>query len=83
LAELVYHVAVTLDQFIADKNGNADPSIFLYEGEHTDDFLAEIPAYDAVLMGGNTYAYGFQYGLRPGQPAYQGIFLRIAAIRIE
>lgn len=73
MAELIYHAAVTLDRFIADTKGNPDPSIFLYEGDHATDFLAEIRQYDAVLMGGNTYAYGFQFGMKPGQPAYQGL----------
>jgi len=69
MAELIYHIAVTLDNFIADLDGRADDSIFLYEGEHVDDFQIDVKSYDAVLMGGKTYEYGFQFGLKPGEPS--------------
>lgn len=55
MAELIYHVAVSLDNFIADQGmieGNINNSLFLFEGDHVPDFLADIQEYDAVLMGG-------------------------------
>jgi dihydrofolate reductase len=73
MSELIYHVATTVDNFIAGPDGEVDESIFSYEGEHVSDFLTQIQQYDCVLMGGKTYAYGFQFGLKAGQPAYQGI----------
>lgn len=73
MAQLIYHIATTLDNFIADVDGKADASIFSYEGEHVTDFLADIQTYDAVLMGGKTYAFGFQFGLKPGEPGYKGL----------
>lgn len=73
MAELIYHIAMTLDGFIADTDGKADDSIFLYEGAHVTDFMTEIQQYDAVLMGGKTYEYGFQFGLKPGEPGYKGL----------
>ncbi|MFB6801134.1 dihydrofolate reductase family protein [Peribacillus butanolivorans] len=74
MAKLIYHVATTLDNFIADLNGVADDSVFLSEGEHVTDFISDIQQYDAVLMGGKTYEYGFQFGLKPGEPsAYKGL----------
>jgi dihydrofolate reductase len=71
--ELIYHVATTADGFIADLNGVADNSIFLYDNEHVPDFISAIQQYDAVLMGGKTYEYGFQFGKKPGEPGYDGI----------
>ncbi|WP_163103195.1 dihydrofolate reductase family protein [Peribacillus alkalitolerans] len=74
MSRLTYNVAITLDNFIADKDGKADASIFLYEGDHVKDFLSEISQYDAVLMGGKTYEYGFQFGLKPGETSvYKGL----------
>lgn len=69
MAKLIYHTAITLDNFIADSNGVADDSIFLNEGDHVTDFISDIQQYDAVLMGGKTYEYGFQFGLKPGEPS--------------
>lgn len=69
MASLIYHIAVTVDNFIADLNGKADDSVFLYSGEHVTDFLEDVKGYDAVLMGWKTYEYGFQFGLKPGEPS--------------
>jgi dihydrofolate reductase len=70
MAQLIYHVATTLDMFIADRNGVADESIFIYSGEDSQhDFFESVKQYDAVLMGRKTYEYGFQYGLKPGEPS--------------
>ncbi|MFF3924181.1 dihydrofolate reductase family protein [Paenibacillus lactis] len=68
MIELVYHVAVTADLFIADKNGVADDSVFLY-ADDGGDFFESVRQYHAVLMGRKTYEYGFQYGLKPGEPS--------------
>lgn len=69
MAKLIYHIAITLDNFIADLNGVADDSIFLNKGDHVTDFISDIQQYNAVLMGGKTYEYGFQFGLKPGEPS--------------
>lgn len=76
MATLTYHVAVSLDNFIADQammDGKIDSTLFLFEGEHVPDFLTEIQQYDAVLMGAKTYEFGFQFGAKPGEPGYKGI----------
>jgi dihydrofolate reductase len=76
MAELIYHVAVSLDNFIADQgmiDGNINNSLFLFEGDHVPDFLSDIQQYEAVLMGGKTYEFGFQFGAKPGEPGYKGI----------
>lgn len=73
MAELIYHIATTIDNFIADSQGNCPPSLFPMEGDHIPAFLEQIKEYQIVLMGGNTYRYGFQFGLKPGEPGYKGI----------
>ncbi|WP_396021743.1 dihydrofolate reductase family protein, partial [Bacillus cereus group sp. BfR-BA-01380] len=76
MAELIYHVAVSLDNFIADQgmiDRNINNSSFLFDGDHIPDFLSDIHQYDAVLMGRKTYEFGFQFGAKPGEPGYKGI----------
>ncbi|MCI0763944.1 dihydrofolate reductase family protein [Bacillus sp. TL12] len=70
MAKLIYHIAVTADSFIADLDGDATDSIFLYEGEHVSDFIADVEQYNAVLMGRKTYEFGFQFGGKLGEPGY-------------
>ncbi|HAS43326.1 MAG TPA: deaminase [Microscillaceae bacterium] len=71
MRKLIYHIAVSLDGFIADKNGNVGD--FLMEGPHVDDFAQALTTYDTVVMGRSTYEFGFQFGIQPGQPAYAGL----------
>lgn len=73
MAELIYHVASTVDHFIAEPNGKVDASLFFYEGDHVPDFLSFIQKCAGVLMGSNTYEFGFQFGLSPGEPSYKGL----------
>ncbi|WP_433957947.1 dihydrofolate reductase family protein [Cytobacillus horneckiae] len=68
MSELIYHVAVTADGYIADPNDIADNSIFLYEGDHGPDFLSDIREYGIALMGGKTYEVGLKDGMKPGEP---------------
>lgn len=71
MRKLVYHIATSLDGFIADKNGAVND--FLMEGPHAIDFMHSLTRYDTVVMGRHTYEFGFQFGLQPGQPAYEGL----------
>jgi len=66
-----YHIAVTLDGYICRDDGGIDG--FLMEGEHADEFIQSLERYDSVLMGSNTYKFGFQFGLKAGQPAYPNL----------
>ena len=68
---IIYHVATSIDGFIADQNATIEG--FLMEGPHADDFMSDLGNYRDVIMGGQTYAFGFQYGIEPGQPAYPGM----------
>lgn len=65
---LIYHVASSLDGFIAGKN--ADISRFLHKGNHLADYQKSLSNYDTVIMGKNTYEFGYAFGLAAGQPAY-------------
>lgn len=68
MRKLIYHVAMTLDGFIAKPDGMA-PSYTL-EGPHVDDYRAQLQAYDAVIMGRATYEIGYAYGMKPGDLPY-------------
>jgi len=68
MRKIIYHVATTLDGFIAHKDGSFDG--FLPEGDHVADFLDSIKYYGAILMGKKTYEVGYKYGMKPGDPAY-------------
>ncbi len=68
---LIYYIATSLDGYIATVDGGVDS--FLMEGPHADDFVKTLATFETVLMGGNTYRFGFAYGLKPGDPAYPGL----------
>jgi dihydrofolate reductase len=67
MRKLIYHVANTVDGFIAHKDHTIDG--FVPEGEHVTDYLASLKNdYDIVLMGRRTYEFGFQYGVTNPYP---------------
>jgi dihydrofolate reductase len=68
MRKIVYHVATTLDHYIAHENGTING--FPAEGPHVEDYLASLQEYDTVIMGRRTYEFGYDYGLQKGQPAY-------------
>ena len=67
MRKLKYHVASTLDGFIAHEDHTIDG--FVAEGEHVTDYLESLKNdYDAVLMGRRTYEFGFQFGVTNPYP---------------
>lgn len=68
MREVVYHVATSLDGFIARADGSIDG--FPGEGLHVQEYLAQLQDYDTVIMGRRTYEFGYQFGLQPGARAY-------------
>jgi len=68
MRKIIYYVATSLDGFISGPNGDIDG--FAGGGKGVDQYLEDLQAFDTVIMGRNTYEFGYQYGLKPGQPAY-------------
>ncbi|MEM6634031.1 MAG: dihydrofolate reductase family protein [Bacteroidota bacterium] len=68
MQRIIYYVASSLDGYIAGKNG--DISLFIQQGKGVEKYQSDLAKYETVIMGRKTYEFGFQYGLKPGQPAY-------------
>lgn len=68
MRKIVYYVAMSLDGFISEPND--DVSKFIYESNGVQKYLDDLANFDTVIMGRNTYEFGYKYGLKPGQPAY-------------
>jgi dihydrofolate reductase len=67
MRKLKYHVASTIDGFIAHLDHTIDG--FVAEGEHVTDYLESLRNdYDTVLMGRRTYEFGFQFGVTNPYP---------------
>lgn len=67
MRKLIYHVACTIDGFIAHEDHTVDG--FLQEGEHVTDYLDSLRNdYDIVLMGRRTYAFGLRFGVTSPYP---------------
>jgi dihydrofolate reductase len=81
MRKIVYHIATSVDGYIAGKNGSVDN--FLMEGEHVSDFVESLKNYDTVIMGRTTYEFAFQYGLKAGEPAYEGLKHIIVSTRMS
>ena len=68
MRKIVYYVASSLDGYICGLN--EDISGFVGEGSGVNRYLEDLKDYDTVMMGRNTYEFGYRYGLKPGEPAY-------------
>lgn len=68
MAKIIYYVAISIDGFIAGPND--DISDFVASGDGVDKYLSDLQEFKTVIMGRRTYEFGFQFGLEPGQPAY-------------
>ncbi|MEJ2066019.1 MAG: hypothetical protein P8X74_22535, partial [Reinekea sp.] len=68
MRKIVYYVASSIDGYISGLND--DVSGFIYEGDGVQKYLNDLGSYDTVIMGKNTYEFGYKHGLKPGQPAY-------------
>lgn len=67
MRKLKYHVATTLDGFIAHEDHTVGG--FVEEGEHVTEYLDSLKTdYDVVLMGRRTYEFGFQFGVTNPYP---------------
>jgi dihydrofolate reductase len=68
MTRIIYYVASSIDGFIAGHDD--DISDFVAGGKGVDKYLADLQNFKTVIMGRRTYEFGYQYGLKPGQPAY-------------
>ena len=67
MRQLKYHMASTLDGFIAHRDHTIDG--FIGEGEHVTDYLQSLKDdYEVVLMGRRTYEFGLQFGVTNPYP---------------
>ena len=66
--KLIYHVAISIDGFIAEKNDSID--LFPTEGDHIPDYVDSLAKYDTAVMGRRTYEFGYKYGMKPGDNPY-------------
>ena len=69
MIRIIYYAAVSVDGFIARTGG--DISGFVNSGSGVDKYLQDLSLYETVIMGRSTYEFGYEYGLKPGQPAYE------------
>lgn len=67
MRNIVYYVASSLDGYIAGPN--EDMSGFVFQGDGVDRYLHDLSAFDTVIMGRNTYEFGYKFGAQPGQPS--------------
>ena len=68
MRNIVYYVGVSLDGFISGIDGNIEG--FIPGGNGVDRYLSDLKEFDTVIMGRNTYEFGYQFGLKPGQAPY-------------
>lgn len=68
MRQIVYYVAASLDGFISGPDG--DISGFVEGGDGVRKYINDLASFDTVIMGRNTYEFGYRFGLKPGQPPY-------------
>jgi dihydrofolate reductase len=63
-----YHVAITTSGLIAAPDGGVGCFDLTPPGEHLDDYLQSLRAYDTILMGRGTYEFGLKFGVTDPYP---------------
>ena len=69
MRRIVYYVATSLGGFICEPN--ADISGFVGDASGVSRYGKDLEQFDTIIMGKNTYEFGYKFGLKPGQGAYQ------------
>ena len=59
MRKIIYYVAMSLDGFISGVNG--DISGFVRDGNGVAKYLADLAEFDTVIMGKNTYEFGYRF----------------------
>lgn len=68
MRKIVYYIASSIDGFIAGKNN--DISMFIQQSTGLEQYINDLKDFDTVIMGKNTYEFGYKFGLKPGDLAY-------------
>lgn len=63
---LTYHVAISVDGFVAGEGGAVDA--FPTSGDHVTEYIESLRGYGTVLMGRKTYDMGRAYGVLDPYP---------------
>lgn len=75
MRKLKYHVATTVDGFLAREDDSYD--FFPQTGDHITEYLASLATYDTVLMGRRTYEPALKVGVTdPYAPLETYVFSR-------
>ncbi len=67
MAKIVYYVASSVDGFISGIN--EDMSGFVYQNKGVEEYLKELESFKTVIMGRNTYEFGYKFGAKTGEPS--------------
>jgi dihydrofolate reductase len=68
MRKIIYYVASSIDGYISGPED--DISGFVQQGSGVEQYLQDLQQFDTVIMGRNTYEFGYKWGIQPGQPAY-------------
>ncbi|QRK07918.1 dihydrofolate reductase [Archangium violaceum] len=72
MRKLKYHVAMSLDGFIAREDDSVDDFPANLSPEHVTDYLYSLASeYDTVLMGRGTYEFGLNVGVTDPYPSFE------------
>ncbi len=75
MPQVIYHVASSLDGFIADKDGKVNwlNSFNAFDDKEVmEDFQRQMSSFDGILLGGGTYDFVLDHGkwMSPGTPTW-------------
>src|SRR5690554_3909700 len=67
MKKIIYYVARSVDGYISGPDD--DVSQFVYTGKAVERYLADLKTFQTVIMGRNTYEFGYKFGVQPGEPS--------------
>ena len=67
MKKIIYYVACSVDGYISGLDG--DVSQFVYTGKAVERYLEDLKSFQTVIMGRNTYEFGYKFGVKPGEPS--------------
>lgn len=70
MRKIIYYVASSIDGFISGPEGDISAFEHASQSNGVERYNEDLQKFDTVIMGRNTYEFGYKYGLEPGKPAY-------------